>query len=224
MTMDIQLDVSDGIARIRMDDGKKNAFDLAGLADLNEALDQAEAKSDALVLVGRPGSFCAGFDMASMIGGDPAVAAELGRTGGGLALRLFRTPKPVVAACTGHAFTIGALWLLASDTRIGEEGSFKLSMTETKLGVGLPEWALELLERCIARPAYVAVVAQSKAYDPAGAVAAGFLDEVVPGGEAEARALAIAAELAKLPAPAYATNKLARRARSIEIMERDLAP
>ena len=142
--MHIHLDVSDGIATVRMDDGKKNAITPAAAADLAEALDEAEAKADALVLAGRPGSFCAGFDLATMTGDDARAIVELGQAGGRLALRLYRCPKPLVAACTGHAFTIGALWLLAADTRIGEEGPFKLAMTETKMGMVLPAWALEL--------------------------------------------------------------------------------
>jgi enoyl-CoA hydratase len=221
--MDITLDVTDRIARLRMDDGKKNAITQCALTDLNEALDQAEAQSDALVLAGRPGSFCAGFDLATMIGSDAKAISELGQAGGRLALRLYRYPKPLVAACTGHAFTIGALWLLASDTRVGEEGPFKLAMTETKMGVPLPEWALELLEVRIAKPHFVPVVAQSKVYDPTGAIAAGFLDEVAPLGQSEARALETASQLAKLPLDAYARNKLARRARSFETMDRALA-
>ena len=221
--MEVALDLTDGIGCIRMDDGKKNAITRAAVSDLAEALDEAEAKADALVLAGRPGSFCAGFDLATMTGGDARAIEELARAGGRLALRLYRTPRPLVAACTGHAFTIGALWLLAADTRIGEEGPFKLAMTETKMGVVLPAWAFELLEARIAKPHFVPVVAQSKAYDPAGAVDAGFLDEVVPRGRSESVALEMASQLAKLPPAAYAGNKLARRSRALEIMEQDLA-
>ena len=50
-----------------------------------------------------------------------------------------------------------------------------------------------------------------------------FLDEVVAAGQAESKALALAAELAKLPASAYTGNKLDSRAAASEIMERDLA-
>ena len=96
-------------------------------------------------------------------------------------------------------------------------------MTETKMGVGLPPWALELLRARIAPTHFVPVVAQSKVYDPASAVAAGFLDEVLAPGQAESKALVVAAELAKLPAHAYAGNKLDPRAGAFEVMERDLA-
>ena len=221
--MNVTLELSESVAIVRMDDGKKNAITPAAVADLGSVLDEAEAKADALVLAGRPGSFCAGFDLATMTGGDPAAAAALGRAGGRLALRLYGCPKPVVAACTGHAFTIGALWLLAADTRIGEDGPFKLAMTETKMGVPLPEWALELLDARIAKPHFVPVVAQSKVYEPGEAVAAGFLDELAPCGESEAAAVTIARELAELPSGAYAANKLSRRKAGLERMARDLA-
>ena len=41
--MDIAIDLQDDVALITMDDGKKNAIDLQALADLNVALDKAEA-------------------------------------------------------------------------------------------------------------------------------------------------------------------------------------
>ena len=220
--MDVTLDWNDGVALVRLDDGKKNAITPSAVANIAAALDEVEARADALVLAGRPGSFCAGFDLATMTSGDLDAIRALGTGGGRLALRLYRYPKPLVAACTGHAFTIGALWLLASDTRIGEAGPFKLAMTETKMGMGLTPWSFELLKARLAPTHYVPVVAQSKVYDPASAVAAGFIDEVVPAGEAESRALALAAELAKLPAHAYAHNKLDTRAAAFEVMERDL--
>ena len=58
--------------------------------------------------------------MADMLGGDPA-SPGLG-LGGGAARQIFGFGGPTVAVCTGHAFTVGLLWLLASDTRVGEAG------------------------------------------------------------------------------------------------------
>jgi enoyl-CoA hydratase len=220
--MDIEIDLQDEVALITMDDGKKNAIDLQALADLNTALDKAAADSKAVVLAGRPGSFCAGFDLATMTGGDMKAAMALGQGGGKFALRLWSFPKPLVAACTGHAFTIGAIWMCTCDTRIGEEGKFKIGMTETKMGMGLGPWALAPLEARLSKQLWIPSIVQSRVYDPHGAVEAGFLDEVVPAGHAVERACTLAAELAELPAKAYAMNKLVTRKESIEIMRADL--
>ncbi len=80
--MDIAIDVQDEVALITMDDGKKNAIDLQALADLNVAFDKAEADAKAAVLAGRPGSFCAGFDLATMTGTDMKAMMALGQGGG----------------------------------------------------------------------------------------------------------------------------------------------
>ena len=221
--MEITFDLTDGLARIAFDDGKMNAMNLVALAELAEVMDEAEAKAEALLLVGRPGSFCAGFDMADMLGGDPDVARKLGLGGGTLARRIFGFGGPTVAVCTGHAFTVGLLWLLASDTRIGEAGKFKLSMTEVKLGVPLEGWPLPLLRTRVAPTELQAVAIQSKVFAPdAEAIAAGLLDEVVEPGQGEKRALERLEALRSLPAKAYAATKLALRAEALVAMDAGL--
>ncbi len=220
--MDVSLDLQDQVALITMDDGKKNAITPDALADLHTAFDKAEADAGAVVLAGRPGSFCAGFDLATMTGGDVGAIRTLGLGGGRFALRLWSFPKPLVAACTGHAFTIGGIWLCASDTRVGERGPFKLGMTETKMGMGLGPWALEPLKARLSPQLWVPSIVQSRVYDPDAAVAAGFLDEVLEPGQAVERACELAAGFAALPAKAYALNKLCTREESIAIMRADL--
>ena len=181
--MQVDLDITDDIALLRMDDGKKNAMTVEAMTKINAALDEAEAKARAIILAGRPGSFCAGFDLATMTGDDVEAIFALGQGGARLATRLYAQPKPVVAACTGHAFTIGAFWLLASDTRIGERGAFKFGFNETVMGMVLPAWSLELLKARINPTLFVPTVAQSRIYDPEGAVQAGILDQLVEEGE-----------------------------------------
>lgn len=220
--MKISLDITDQVAHIHFDDGKKNSFTREGLKDLTAAFEEAEAGAQAIVLSGRPGSFCAGFDLATMMGDDMDAIRELALGGGGLALRMYQCGKPLVAACTGHAFTIGCFWLLASDTRIGENGRFKFSMIETQVGMSFTPWSLTLFEAKLSKRHYTAAVVQSKVYDPQGAVDAGFLDELVNEGESTAKALEAAAALAQFPAGAYAANKLAMRQDGIEVMKRDL--
>lgn len=221
--MDIHYDITDGIALIQLDDGKKNAITLEAAQELLAAVEKAQADANAIVIAGRPGAFCAGFDMAVMTSGDQAAVKALGTTGGRIVHSLYGTGQPTVAACTGHAFTVGALWLLACDTRIGEAGDFKLGMTETAVGVPLTPWSMEPLKARLAPTHFVSVVAQSRILDPESAVAAGFLDEVVPAGEAIDRALAVATRLAQLPARAYGMNKLMARQQALDIMAADLA-
>ena len=67
--------LDDVVATITMDDGKVNALSPAMQAELNKALDQAEADGAVVVLSGRDGVFSAGFDLGVMRGGgDEAVS------------------------------------------------------------------------------------------------------------------------------------------------------
>lgn len=220
--MQVEFDISDGIALIGLDDGKKNAITADAAAGVLAALTEAETAADAIVLAGRPGSFCAGFDLATMTSGDQQAINSLSMAGASILLKLFSTGKPLVAACTGHAFTIGALWLLACDTRLGEKGDFKFGMTETAMGMVLPDWALAPLQLRLNPTRFLPVVAQSMTLDPAGAVEAGFLDHLLAADSAVDSALETAAKLAQLPARAYAGNKLESRRDAIAIMQASL--
>ena len=220
--LDVTLELSQNIALITLDDGKKNAITLDAISDINSALDKAEADAGAIVLAGRPGSFCAGFDLATMTGGDMEAIGALGNGGGRLAYRLYALGKPLLAACTGHAFTIGAFWLLACDTRIGEAGKFKFGFNETQMGMVLGPWSLELLKARINPMLYVPTVAQARLYDPEGAMDVGLLDAVLGESEAIPATLEAAGALAQLPAKAYAGNKLGVRREALGIMASDL--
>ena len=58
------------IAVITMDDGKANALSEAMIDELGAAITRAEGEANAIVLVGREGRFCAGFDLKVMMSGN----------------------------------------------------------------------------------------------------------------------------------------------------------
>ena len=103
----VQYALRDRVALITLDDGKANAVSPALITALDAALDRAEHEAGAVVLAGRPGRFSAGFDLAIMTGGFDAMRA-LVTAGAEVALRMFLFPRPLVAACTGHALARSA--------------------------------------------------------------------------------------------------------------------
>ena len=220
--MDVTLDIQDGVALIKMDDGKKNVITVSALEGIHAAFDKAEADAKSIVFAGRPGSFCAGFHMPTILGDDVDAKMALATGGQRLAVRLWSCPAPVLAACTGHGFTIGAIWMSCCDTRVGELGDFLIGLNESKLGVPLPDWALVPLKERIRPNEWIPAIAQSRLYDPKAAVEAGLLDEVVPAGQAIDRACALAAEFGAFPNGAYGANKLRMRRDSVELMKAPL--
>jgi enoyl-CoA hydratase len=109
--------------------------------------------------------------------------------GADLALRLVEHPAPVVLGVTGHALAMGAVLMLTADWRVGAEGDFKLGLNEVRIGLFVPAFACDLAEYRLAKRHLTEAVQLAEVYDPQGALAAGFLDEVVDPDAVEARAV-----------------------------------
>lgn len=220
--MSVSVEYRGDVAILTMDDGKANAVNHEMLDALNAAFDEAEQNSGAIVLTGRPGKFCSGFDLKVMLGDDLDAVAKLAHRGGEMALRLFANPKPLIAACNGHGMAIGAIFLLACDTRFGIGGDYHLGLNETALGLVLPPFCTSLAMARIPTSEITESVIQGKVHGPETAKAAGFLDHLCQPEDMLEEAVAYATEMAKLPTKTYLGNKLAMRTETIAVMQEDL--
>jgi enoyl-CoA hydratase len=198
------------------------------LDQLHRALDQARAdpaEARAVLLVGRPGRFSAGFDLATMTASPDAMRGLVG-DGARFVARLLLEPLPVVAACTGHALAAGALVLLAADHRIGMAGDWRIGLNEVAIGMALPVWAIELARYRMPAGQFDRILL-GEIGGPEEACAAGFLDRVVAPDDLLTEATATATRLAALRTGAVAGTKerarteLARR--MLEGLDDDLA-
>lgn len=214
------------VAVVTIDDGKANALSPGLLVDLNEALDRAEGEARAVLLVGRPGKFSAGFDLSIMTRSTEDMRG-LVTQGAEFLLRLFTYRMPVVAACTGHALAAGALVLLASDLRIAAPGPAKIGLNEVAIGMPLPQFAVELA-RYRMPPSQFDSAVLGKVFEPQAAVKAGYLDRVVGADEdVVAVATAEATVLAELATGAVGGTKARARgtiaAEQLARLEADMA-
>ena len=125
MSGGVHFEIEQEIGTLTLDDGKANAISFDLIAEINALVDRIESERSAraLVVTGRPGRFCAGFDLRSMTK-DNETARELVGQGARLAARLYTLPLPLVFACTGHAMAMGAILLHTADRRIGSQGIF----------------------------------------------------------------------------------------------------
>lgn len=211
----VTFSLEDGVAVIRIDDGKVNVVSHRVIDVLHRHLDSAEGEARAVAIIGRPGKLSAGFDLTEMTASVERARALVG-AGGKLLMRIFGHPQPVVVAVTGHALAAGALLALSCDTRIGADGPSKIGLNETAIGMGLPRYATELAQARLSPAHLTRGAIQAEIYDPAGAVEAGYLDRVVPEAECEAIAIAEARRLGEFRTGAYSHTKLALRGALIE--------
>jgi enoyl-CoA hydratase/carnithine racemase len=222
MSEKVKYELVDRVARVTLDDGKANALSHEVIDALRGCLDRAAAEAGAVLLVGRANRFSAGFDL-SVMTKSAENARDLVLAGAELLLHLYLYPLPSIAACTGHALAAGALLLLASDTRIGAAGDFKIGLNEVAIQLTLPTFGVELARERLSKRHFSAATMQARIYDPEAAVDAGYLDRIVPPETLAQAAMSDAQRLATLSQPAYAATKQRCRNEMVQQVRANLA-
>jgi enoyl-CoA hydratase len=215
MTTAVTTSVEEGVAVVRLDDGKVNALSMDVIGQLHEALDRAQADATAVCIVGNAKALSAGFDLSVMQGGAEG-ARELVAAGGRLLMRLYGHPQPTVVAVTGHALAAGALLVLACDTRVGAEGPAKIGLNETAIGLPLPVYAVELARDRLSKRYLTRASVEAEIFSPEGALAAGYLDALTGADACETTAIEEARRLGQIDARAYGSSKRTLRQATID--------
>lgn len=174
----IEYEAHNDVAVLHWNDGKANTVSPDLVDELNAALDRVtKEKAKAVVIEGRPGRFCAGFDLGTLRNGG-SDAGSLVRTGAELALRLYGFPVPTLLACTGHALGMGAVFLLSADVRFGAAGDYKIALNESAIGMALPTFGIELARDRLSKRHLTRSAILAEIYSASAAFDAGFLDRV----------------------------------------------
>lgn len=202
----VSYNLDNGIATIRIDDGKRNALSPAVFEALYAAFNRAEQDKAIVIVTGRDDVFSAGFDLNVMKRGGPAALGML-YAGYGLPARILNYPYPVIVACNGHVLAMGVFMMLAADYVIGTHGNFNIAANEVAIGLPMPRVAAAMLEHRLTPAAYQRAVTLSEYFDVESAKAAGFFDELVEHAALDGRARELAAKFADLDMPAHTLSK-----------------
>jgi len=199
---------------------KKNALTGAMYRALSDAIEQGDADGSiaAHVLIGSGGIFTAGNDLGDFL----ATARGTGDLGTDV-LRFIRllpaVQKPLIAAVDGSAIGIGTTLLFHADLVYAAPGAM---FATPFLDLGLiPEAASSLLMP--SRMGYgraFAMLALGEPVSANDAVAAGFVNAIVPAENLEATALDAARRLAGKPPEALAIARRLMRGDIAEVMAR----
>lgn len=214
--------LEDGVATLTLNNGKVNAISPEVISALNSALDRAAQDRAVVILTGQPGILSAGYDLKVMTS-SPQNAVSLVTAGSTLARRLLSHPFPVIVACSGHAVAKGAFLLLSADYRIGVSGPFQIGLNEVQIGMTMHHAGIELARDRLRRSAFHRSVINGEMFDPAAAVDAGFLDQVVAPEQLREAALAVAAQLKKINMTAHRNTKLKVRKELLQALDAAIA-
>ena len=204
--MVVTLKTEGDVSIIQMDDGKVNVFSPDMIQNFNDILDQVPTDKGAMLIAGREGMFSAGFDLKVMMS-SPENAAAMVKSGFELLMRVFTFPRPVVAACSGHAIALGAFLLCSCDHRIGCKGDFKIGANELRNNMIVPTPILELAKFRLIKSHKHRALLNAEMYSIEDAVAPGYLDEVADQDKLFDLAMAKAKDLATLAHPQYLQTK-----------------
>ena len=201
------------VLELKLDRPPVNALNRALLEPLREAILAAPTGgAEGLVLSGGDKVFSAGLDVPELMTlGRDALEASW-RSFFGVCEALARSPIPSVAAIGGHSPAGGAVIALFCDYRVMAEGSARIGLNETQVGLVVPECIQYALARVVGRHRAERLLVAGDMIEASEALRIGMVDELAPAGEVVARARDWLQGLLALPRAAMSgTRELARR-------------
>lgn len=197
----------DGVAVIRLDNGKVNSLSKALLRELRAVIAELEADlPGAVVVTGNDRMFAAGADISEFAG--PDEAREVGGAFLDALNALADLPRATVAAITGYALGGGCELALACDFRFASDTA-RLGQPEILLGIIPGGGGTQRLARLIGPARAKDLIFTGRQVPAEEALAIGLVDRVVPREELLDAAVGYAAELAR---GAVVAQGLAKRA------------
>lgn len=197
---------SDGVAVVRLDNGKVNALSTALLGELAEAAAALTADPPgAVVITGSERMFAAGADIGEF--GGPEEAVVIGNAFRGALDAVAAIPRATIAAVAGFALGGGCELALACDLRLCG-ASARLGQPELLLGIIPGGGGTQRLARLVGPSRAKDMILSGRQVGADEALRIGLVDRVVDG-DVLAAAVAWAAELAS---GAVGAQALAKRA------------
>lgn len=212
----ITVDYADAVASVTIlgAPGHAGALDVRTRADLRTALEAISVDTDvrAVVLRGTGRTFCVGQDLrehAAALGADATGVWDVLRDHyNPIVTALATMPKPVIAAVNGTAAGAGASFALACDLRlVADSAAFHLAFGA--IGLSVDSGMSWTLPRLVGYARAVDLLLRPRPISAHNAFELGLVHEIVPAPELEARAMAVAAELAAGPTVAFGAVKQA---------------
>ena len=181
-----------------------NAFTVRMMDELLEIFRTADRDDGvrAIVVTGAGKAFCAGADLSA--GGGTFDANAAGATvgvsghrdgGGRVALAIFRSRKPVIAAINGHAVGVGITMTLPMDVRVAAEDA-KIGFVFARRGIVPEACSSWFLPRIVGISKAAELCLTGRVFTAKEEAGSRLFNYVVPSAEVLPKAMSIAREIA----------------------------
>jgi enoyl-CoA hydratase/carnithine racemase len=190
---------SDAIAVLRINRPEvRNALNLAVRQRISTEMTifAADPAVRCIVITGDDRAFAAGADITEMAEAGPVEV--MARNVQQYWRPVTECPKPVIAAIEGFALGGGLELALCTDIIVAGEGA-KLGLPEVKIGILPGAGGTQKLARLAGRSRAMLLLMTGRFFGAQEAFDMGLISDVAPAGQALARALEIANEIAAMP-------------------------
>lgn len=173
-------------ARVTMNrPDKRNALSLDHMRELIRALEEVGRSADARVVVleGAGPAFCAGHDLAEMVGRDLDFYGELFDVCTVMMETIHRVPQPVIAKVHGIATAAGCQLVAACDLVVAEQGA-RFATPGVKIGL-FCSTPMVPISRAVGRKRALQMLLTGQYVDAETAAAWGLVNLVVPADDLE---------------------------------------
>ncbi|MDQ6771566.1 MAG: enoyl-CoA hydratase-related protein [Candidatus Dormibacteraeota bacterium] len=198
--MPVRLEREGAVGVIVLDRPPANSYDYDFLREFGAAIDDLRVDEGVRAVVVASAAerfFSAGADLKAFAAGSPRRRSMTAALGNEVFRKMETTPLVFVAAIAGHALGGGLELALACDLRFAAEGSYKLGLTETSLGLFPGTGGTQRLPRLVGLSRGIDLIANGTTFGPAEAKEIGVVDRLLPDAAGcRAEAMAYAAKLA----------------------------
>jgi enoyl-CoA hydratase len=209
---------------LRLSRPPANAFCLELARDFCAAFEANAVKhAKALVVTGTGDFFSGGLDLKQVPSYSPEQQREFLGVLNGVIGRLYGFPAPVVAAVNGHAMAGAFVLMLTADYRVGPTGDARFGLTEARVGIPFPAAPMVVVHAELAPQDLRFIALYARGFGSEEARRRGVFDELQPPGAVLGRALAVARDMASMPADAYRRIKQQVRGAALARIEEIVA-
>lgn len=173
--------VTDGVAILELNDPPANTYSYEMMRELDDAVLAArmDAAVHVIVLIGAGERFfCAGANIGTLKGADPAFKYYFCLHANETLNRLEQTPKLVIAALNGHCVGGGLEVAMAADLRVARQGAGKIGLPEVALGVLPGTGGTQRLARLVGKAKAMELMVTGALMSMDDAAAAGLVHQV----------------------------------------------
>ena len=205
---------------IELNRPKVNAIDAELIGVLNNELDKIEQDSaiKGIILTGQDGIFSAGLDIINLYDRDKEYMKSFWTLFSSLLLRIYRYPKIIFTAISGHSPAGGTVISIMTDYRIMSRGNYVIGLNEVAVGLSMPIAIGRVFQSLLGERVAEKMTLSGKLVNPDKAQEIGLIDEVVDPEILLKHSIDKMYEWLKLPFNKQIESKLSLRNEVINVM------